>query len=304
MDPSVSGPALAALGDDLFVLSIRPRDGKLLTWRRIDSALMASELVRLAAAGRAQVAGGRIAVRDRAATGDRELDAALLSLAGAAFPPRPEMWVGLPRPGIREAYAARLISAGVLRAEPSRVLGMPRYPVIAASRPALARSRLDEVTESSRPPRDPAQAALAGLASALGLGAVLYPGREGRTRRARMAHIARQQVVAHTATRAGVVPAAAAAGQPGPGVARDLARESAAEAGADQALLASTEGAIAAAAHALTAVIEGGAAFGSRVLGAHDSGGRGPGARGGDGTHGHGGHADGGHWTVGGFGRH
>ena len=53
MDPPVSGSAPAALGEDLFLLSIRRPDGKLLTRGRIDSALMASELIRLAAAGRA-----------------------------------------------------------------------------------------------------------------------------------------------------------------------------------------------------------------------------------------------------------
>jgi hypothetical protein len=59
MDPSVPGSALASLGEDLFLLSIRRRDGKLLTRGRIDSALMASELIRLAAAGRAWIAEGR-----------------------------------------------------------------------------------------------------------------------------------------------------------------------------------------------------------------------------------------------------
>ncbi len=149
MDPSVSGSALATLGEDLFLLSIRARDGKLMTGGRIDSALLATELIRLAAAGRAWIAGGRIVARDRTANGDAELDAALLSLAGAAFPPRPETWVGLPRRGIRAAYAARLLSAGVLRLEPSRVLGGPRYQVTNASRVAAARSQLDAVTQSS-----------------------------------------------------------------------------------------------------------------------------------------------------------
>ena len=65
MDPPVSGSALAALGEDLFLLSIRRRDGKLLTRGRIDSALMASELIRLAAAGRAWIAEGRIVTGDR-----------------------------------------------------------------------------------------------------------------------------------------------------------------------------------------------------------------------------------------------
>ena len=68
MDPSVSGSALTALGEDLFLLSIR-RGGKLLTRGRIDSALMASELIRLAAAGRAWIAEGRIVARDQTATG-------------------------------------------------------------------------------------------------------------------------------------------------------------------------------------------------------------------------------------------
>ena len=156
MDPSVPGSALAALGEDLFLLSIRRRDGKLLTRGRIDSALMASELIRLAAAGRAWIAEGRIVARDQTATGDLELDAALLSLAGAASPPRPETWVGLPRRGIRAAYAARLASAGALRLEPSRVLGTsrfpvgtPRYRVTDTSRAAAARSRLDAVTQSA-----------------------------------------------------------------------------------------------------------------------------------------------------------
>ena len=244
MDPSVSGSALAALGEDLFLLSIRRRDGKLLTRGRIDSALMASELIRLAAAGRAWIAEGRIAARDQTATGDPELDAALLSLAGATSPPRPETWVGLPRRGIRAAYAARLTSAGVLRLGSSWVIGTPRYHVGApryhvtdASRVTVARSRLDAVTQSSGPRSDPgpAQAALAGLASAIGLGDVLYPGREGRAQRTRMAHIARRQVIAQ------------------------------ATAGPDSLL--ALEGVIAATVHALTAVIEDGAIVASEVVG-------------------------------------
>ena len=313
MDPSMSGPALAALGEDLFVLSIRPRDGKLLIRGRIDAALMASDLIRLAAAGRAQLAKGRIAVRDRTPTGDGELDAALLSLTGAAFPPRPETWVGLPRPGIRHAYATRLISAGVLRTESRRLLGTSRYPVAAPARVAVARSRLDAVTDSSPPSGGLAEAALAGLASAIGLGTALYPGREGRIRRARMAQIARQQVIAHVTARTGggsdlVVPASAVAGPADPEAAANLLRETGTAAGGDPALLASTEEAIAAAVHAVTAVIEGGAAFSSQVLGAHDRGGHGAGSHGGDGhhdgAHGSGGRGDGGHWTIGGFSHH
>jgi hypothetical protein len=293
MDASVPGSALAALGEDLFLLSIRRRDGKLLTRGRIDSALMASELIRLAAAGRAWIAEGRILARDQTATGDPELDAALLSLAGATSPPRPETWVGLPRHGIRAAYAARLASAGVLRLESGRVLGIPRFPVgtpryrvTDASRAAAARSRLDAVTQSAGPPPsgppssrpqphpDSAQAALAGLASAIGLGNVLYPRREGRAQRARMAQIARQQVITNVA-----------AGPASP---------------------AAMEGVIAATVHALTAVIEDGSIVSSEVVGTRIGGIHIPGGQGGEGhsggEHHAGTHGDSGH--AGGFGHH
>ena len=62
----------------------------------------------------------------------------------------------------------------------------------------------------------------------------------------------------------------AVAGPQDPEAAGDLLRETAAEAGGDQARPAfGMDDAIAAAVHAVTAVIEGGAAFGSQVLGAH-----------------------------------
>lgn len=235
MDPSVSGSALAALGEDLSLLSIRARDGKLLTRGRIDSALMASELVRLAAAGRAWIAGGRIVAgatpHRRRGTGRRAAQPGRGRLPAAAGDVG-----GPPRRGIRAAYAARLISAGVLRLEPSRVLGTPRYQVPGPSRVGAARSRLDAVTRSAGgppaggPPAEPAQTALAGLASAIGLGDVLFPGREGRAPRTRMARIARQQVVAQAAAArdSGIAQMPSAGPATGP-AASELVRDSAAE---------------------------------------------------------------------------
>ena len=278
MDPSESGRAFAALGEDLFLLSIRPRDGKLMTWGRIDLGLMGSELVRLAAAGRAGIAEGRIVVLDPTATGDTELDAALLSLIDARLAPRPEPWVGLPRRGIRDAYAARLVSAGVLRAKPSRIIGASRYVILDSSRVAAARSRLDAITQSSGRPAGSAQAALGGLACAIGLGGVLYPGRPGRDRRARMAEIARQEVMAHAtaAISTGRVPPAGP-----PGGAGEPPREAAADLPRDAA---------AAAVHAVTAVVESGAVISSPAPGTHGRGDHGTSHDGGDGqqagTHG------------------
>jgi hypothetical protein len=304
MGPSESGRAFAALGEDLFLLSIRPRDGKLITWGRIDLGLMGSELVRLAAAGRAGIAEGRIVVLDRTPTGDTELDAALLSLIDAGFAPRSEPWVGLPRRGIRDAYAARLVSAGVLRVKPSRIIGASRYVILDSSRVAAARSRLDAITQSGGPPAGSAQAALGGLACAIGLGGVLYPGRPGRDRRARLAEIARQEVMAHATaaiSRArGRVPPAGppgGAGEPPREAAGDPPPD-AADADTGLAALAGAREATAAAVHAVTAVVESGAVISSPALGTHGPGDDGTSHDGGDGHHA-GAHADRG--RIGGF---
>jgi hypothetical protein len=156
----------------------------------------------------------RIVVGEPAATGDDELDAALLSLAGGR-PPRADIWVGLPRRGIRDAYAGRLVSAGVLRAEPSGILGTRRYRIAAPDSAAAARARLDAVAQSAGPRVDIGQAAFGGLASAIGLGHVLYPGRPGRTLRARLVQTARWDPAVNAATEAAeaheAVPAATSA---------------------------------------------------------------------------------------------
>ena len=181
----------------------------------------------------------------------------------------------------------------------SRVLGTPRYQVIDASRAAAARSRLGAAVQSAATPAagtptagspaagapaDLAPVALAGLARAIGLGDVVYPGREGRASRARMAQIARQQVItqatAGQGTGSGRVPPAGLEAGPAAGDAADeLVRESAAG-GVPRppSLLAMV--------HALTAVLEDGAVVASDVVGTRVGGIHVPGAHG---TAGHGG---------------
>jgi hypothetical protein len=165
---------------------------------------------------------------------------------------------------------------------------------------------------------DPAQAALAGLASTIGLGAVLYPGREGRASRARMTQIARQQVITQATsdrgTGSGRVPPTGQVAGPAP---RDATRgsgdatgelvwESAAEGGPGPASLLTMEEIVAATVYALTAVIEDGAivaseVVGTRVGGIHIPGAQDGGGHGGEGHHA-GTHGDGG--NAGGFGHH
>jgi hypothetical protein len=70
---------LAALGEDLLLLAVKPNN-VIGPNPRIASGLIGSQLIRLAAAGRVEIAGDRILVRSRAPTGDTELDGALAGL--------------------------------------------------------------------------------------------------------------------------------------------------------------------------------------------------------------------------------
>ena len=167
----------------------------------------------------------------------------------------------------------------MLRVESGRLPGTARYHVTGVSRAAAARSRLDAATQPGAGPAGPAQVALAGLARATGLGGVVYPGRDGQARRARLAEIARQQVIAHSAA--------------GPGaVSRPAVEE-----------------AIAAAVQGLTLVFEGGAslgaqAAGSRAEGRHRPAFHWPAVHGAGRQDADGGHGAGGHGAAGGSGHH
>jgi Golgi phosphoprotein 3 (GPP34) len=193
-DASADGIVVSVdtLGDDLALLSIEPERGRIRTLPALNYGLMGSELVRLAAGERIDIVQNRIIVRDAAATGDAELDAALQSLASARQPPK--AWIGHPRAGISEAYLSRLAAAGVLNAEHGRtfIARWIRWHIADPGRVAQARARLDAVALSSGPV-DSAQEAYAGLAHAVGLGALLYPGRENRPIRQRLEQIAKGQ---------------------------------------------------------------------------------------------------------------
>jgi len=230
---------MESLGEDLLLLSIRPDRGKVGNTDKIDFGLMGSELVRLAALGRVEVAAGRIAVRDAAPTGDAELDAALKSLTEAGRPPKATAWVGKPRGGIRGAYVDRLARAGVIQLEPARFLGIPTRPRLRLTdggRAADARARLDAIALSSGPV-DVTQAAYGGLAHATGLASLLYRGRDGRPARKRLAEVARGGAVTDAASVA-------------PDAVTRAASDAAVRAASDAAVQAANDAAVQAATHA------------------------------------------------------
>jgi hypothetical protein len=255
--PLVIVVAMESLGEDLVLLSIRPDKARIGNADKIDFGLMGSELVRLAALGRVNVADERIVVLDAAPTGDPELDAALRSLTEARRPPKATAWVGKPRRGIRDAYLARLAQAGVIRMEPAKFLGIPIKPLLRltdAGRAAEARARLDAIALSSGPV-DTTQAAYGGLAHATGLAGLLYRGRDGRPARQRLAEVAKGEQAATTAANA--VDAANRA-------ATDAANRTATQAAVDAANAAAIHAAVHAANHAAShaAAHAGGAAAG------------------------------------------
>src|SRR5690242_21553533 len=230
-----------SLGGDLALLSVSLADGRVTTAQKLGFGLMGSELVRLAAAGRLTVTAGRVTVTDPSPCPDPALDAALASLAGSGREVRAKGWVGHPRRHIVETYLERLATAGVLQPERRTRLGIfsvTRWRVIDAGRQAEAKARLDAVALSAGPVST-AQAALAGLAHATGLGTVLYPGRDGRPARARLERIAKGDEVARA------VPGAGSASSDGDAASQAVAAANqAARAAADAATSAATQAAI------------------------------------------------------------
>jgi len=244
------------LGEDLALLSVGP-NGRIQQGQRLAIALAGSELVRLAARGKAGIEDGRIVVRDAAPAGSAELDLALQSLVQARRPPKAKAWVGRPRRGIVEAYLGRLAESGALRGE--RAFLGTRWQVTDPGRAAAAAARLDAVARSSGPV-DTAAAALGGLAHAAGLGASLYRGLANREPRARLKRIAEGKVAGAGAAPAGIADAVGDTGLAADAASRAAAQataaaaasNAAAQAAADAVTQATVDAATQAAVHAAT----------------------------------------------------
>jgi hypothetical protein len=253
---------METLGEDLALLSVGP-NGRVQHAQRLAIALAGSELVRLAAHGKADVADGRIVVRDAARTGSAELDLALESLVQARRPPKARAWVGRPRRGIVEAYLDRLAESGALRSE--RAFLGSRWRIADPGRAAAAAARLDAIARSSGAV-DTASAAFGGLAHAAGVDLILYRGLASREPRARLRRIAQgkaagataqaadaaSRAAGHAATEAAVSASAAAA------AASDAAAQAAIDAATQAAIHASTQAAVHAAVHAATQAADAG----------------------------------------------
>lgn len=176
---------METVADDLIVLSIRP-NGVIGTAAKLRFGLAGTELVRLAALRRINIDDGRIIVADEASTGDVLLDEALASMGGGLEPRPARDWVAAAERGdVARGYLERLSGAGTIRAERRKALGLiavTGWTVADAGRLAEARARLDAVAYGLVGV-GPEQAVLAGLAGAIGLASLVYPGFAGRAAR-------------------------------------------------------------------------------------------------------------------------
>jgi hypothetical protein len=249
---------METLGEDLLLLAVRP-NGTLGVAPKLRFALSGAELVRLAAARRVDIVRGRIVILDATPTGDALLDEALRSMEGGLRRPTAKAWVARQRRGLVEAYLDRLAAAGTIRAERRKVLGLfpgTRWVVLDTVRLAQVRASLDAIASGPADGGlDSAQAAFAGLADAIGLSQLIYPGFAGSAARKNLKRAVKHGRAggpADAAIGASTDAAAAASTAAATQAATDAATQAATQASIDAATQAATQAAIDAATHAAT----------------------------------------------------
>lgn len=157
--------------------------------------LSGAELIRLTAMRRVDIERGRIVVLDPSPTGDALLDDALASMQDRGRPQTAKNWVARHRAGLTRRYLDRLVAAGTIRLERRKTLGFipaDRWIVADAGRLAQAKARLDAIAYGSGGV-SAEQAALAGLASAIGLSRLRYPRSADRAAVKRLRTVRREQ---------------------------------------------------------------------------------------------------------------
>lgn len=258
------------LSDDLLLLAARA-DGRLLIPEKLRFGLAGAELVRLAAAGRVNVVRGRIEVIHSLSTGDPLLDEALASMGAsrglAGRGPTAKAWVARHRPGLVKRYLERAETAGTIRAERRKALGfipVTRWTVVDTARAAEARARLEAVAASTGVV-DSAGAALAGLATAIGVTSRVFPGMAGAAARKRLRQAAKGDAASEATARAArddTAKAVSDATRAATAAATDAAISAATDAAVQASIDAATQAAVSAAHSASHSASHGGATGG------------------------------------------
>jgi hypothetical protein len=241
---------METLGDDLVLLAIRPNG--VIGAAKLQYGLSGSELVRLAALSRVDIQRGRIVVLDEAPTGDVLLDEALASMRGGGQRPTAKAWVMDNRDELVRRYLERLAIAGTIQHGRRKLLGFipfDGWTVLDAGRLAAARARLDAIAHGTGG-IGMSEVALAGLATAIGLPRLIYPGFSGSAARRRITRAARSGPAVAEMTQA--LSGTGATGTPDEATrtATDAAVRAATDASVRASIDAATEAAISAASDA------------------------------------------------------
>jgi Golgi phosphoprotein 3 (GPP34) len=245
---------METLGDDLVLLAILP-NGVIGAAAKLQYGLSGSELVRLTALRRIGIERGEIVVLDQAPAGDVLLDEALASLHDS---PTAQAWVARNRDGLVRRYLERLAGTGTIRLERRKALGfipVNSWTVLDAGRMAAARARLDAIAHGTGGAGMP-EAALAGLASAIGLPPLVYPGFRGSAARRRITRAASTSRSNAETTQTGSTSAADAT-DAATRAATDAAARAATEASVRASIEAATQAVISAASDAAHHVPDG-----------------------------------------------
>jgi hypothetical protein len=158
------------------------------------------------------------------------------------------------RPGLVDRYLDRLAAGGVIRSEGRQIMGLfpgTRWVVVDTARQAQVRARLDAIASGSVAPGslDSEQAAFAGLAGAIGLSALIYPGFAGAGARKNLKKAATRD---RSESPAADAVADAAAATDAAARAADHARDAAMRAAMNASVQAATDAAVAASIDAAT----------------------------------------------------
>jgi hypothetical protein len=166
-----------AVADDFMLLALKHDDGKpLIGHLQLECGLAAAVLVELAQAGRIDVEGDVVVVRDAAPSGLPQEDAALARIV-AEDAHDLQWWVGSLRRGLAESVMTRLVAGGDVAEERVRRFGVftqVRHPLTDHAAGRLVHERLSTVIDGGPP--DPDSLALLAIAHATGLDRVVFPG--------------------------------------------------------------------------------------------------------------------------------
>jgi hypothetical protein len=171
-----------ALADDFMLLALSPDDGKwLIGPLQLQCGLAAALLLELTQAGRIDLDGDAVVVRNSSPVGLPQEDAALVRIA-AEDTHDLQWWVGSLRRGVVEEVLARLTEGRVVSEERVRRLGIVpevRHSLVDPAGRQAVRERVAAVLEGGTV--DANGVALLGIAHATGLDKVLFPGADAAT---------------------------------------------------------------------------------------------------------------------------